>query len=175
MIKNFLKNKRGFTLMEVMVSVSIFTIVVTVGIGSLLMINNAYQKAQSDRQAIDSLTYTLESMSRRIRTAREWGDSGFVISYNAGALGSFVILDQDGVSVTYQLTGSKITIQDPTGSVPYDMTPDSVTITGLSFLPLQTRPGGQEYVQINIKGSVVSGRQNNDFNLQTGISKRTFK
>lgn len=158
--------------MEVMVSVSIFTIVVTVGIGSLLMINNAYQKAQSDRQAIDSLTYTLESMSRRIRTAREWVG----ISYNANAaVGSFAILDQDGVNVTYQLTGSKITIEDPIGSIPYDMTPDSVTITGLSFLPLQTGPGGQEYVQINIKGSVVSGRQNNDFNLQTGISKRTFK
>jgi len=172
MIKNFLKNKKGFTLMEVMVSVSIFTIVVTVGIGSLLMINNAYQKAQSDRQAIDSLTYTLESMSRRIRTAREWGPG---ISYNAGALGSFAIVDQDGVSVSYQLAGSKITIEDPTGSIPYDMTPDSVTITGLSFLPLQTGPGGQEYMQINIKGSVVSGRQNNDFNLQTGISKRTFK
>lgn len=171
MKKEILKNRPGFTLMEVMVSVSIFTIVVTVGIGALLMVNNAYQKAQSDRQAVDSLTYTLESMSRRIRTAREWGPG---ISYNSGATGSFQIVDQDGVAVNYLLSGTKISIEDPVGSQPYDMTSDSVSISGLSFLPLQTGTG-QEYVQVNVRGSVVNGRQTTDFNLQTGISKRTFK
>ena len=59
--------QQGFTLMEVMVAVSIFAIVVTVGIGSLLTINSTYKKSQADRQAIDGLTFTLESMSRRLR------------------------------------------------------------------------------------------------------------
>jgi hypothetical protein len=49
--------------MEVMVSVSIFTIVVVVGIGSLLTINETYRKSQTDRKAVDSLTYNLEAMS----------------------------------------------------------------------------------------------------------------
>lgn len=158
--------------MEVMVSVSIFTIVVTVGIGSLLMINNSYQKAQNDRQAIDSLTYTLESMSRRIRTAREWDPN---ISYNTGAQSSFYFVDQDGSEVEYNYYAGKIRIEDPAGIQRYDMTPDSIKITNLSFLPLQTGIDGQKYVQINIKGIVVNGRQNTEFNVQTGISKRTFE
>jgi hypothetical protein len=66
----------------------LFTIVVTVGIGALLTINNSYHNAQTSRQAIDSLTYILESMSRSIRTAQSW-DAGNI--YNGGSSSHFQI------------------------------------------------------------------------------------
>ena len=90
--------------MEVMVSVSIFAIIVTVGIVALVSINDAYRKSEASRQTIDSLTYILESMSRRIRTAQTWtlGNNG----------GSLTILDQDNITVTYawDVTDKEITI-----------------------------------------------------------------
>jgi len=59
---------QGFTLVEVMVSVSIFVLITTIGIGALMNINNAYKQSRSQRIAIDSLNFVLDSMSRQIRT-----------------------------------------------------------------------------------------------------------
>lgn len=179
MKKAFLKNQQGFTLMEVMVAVSIFAIVVTVGIGSLLTINSTYRKSQIDRQAIDSLTFTLESMSREIRTAATWN-----ASYNAGATSSFQFKDQDGADVTYSWVGDGLfkdyqctacqnqSLPNSNGQ-PYDMTPGNVKITKMSFLPLEST-NGQPYVQVNIDGQVTSGKETTDFAFQTGVSKRTL-
>ncbi len=166
----------GFTLIEVMVAVSIFTIIMTVGIVALLTINNTYRKSQTDRQAIDAMTYTLESMSRRIRTSREWP-----VGINYGNPDThFSFVDQDGILVTYNWIGSKIVVdidnQLATNTVvvngQYDITPDNVEITKLTFLPFES-PAGFPYVQINVQGKVTNAKQVSDFSFQTGISKRT--
>ena len=188
-----LKFHKGFTLIEVMVSVSIFTIIVTVGIIALLTINDAYRKSQTQRQAIDSLTYMMESMSRRIRTAATWDGAG----YDLLPTTSFAIHDQDNIGVTYtwdQVKGELLmSISDPasidpgvptTTGIPYNLTPENVHITntlpdgtllpggGVTFKALKTNPSGQGYVQINIGGYVTNGKEVTPFSFQTGISKR---
>lgn len=170
-----LSNNKGFTLIEVMVAVSIFTIILTVGIGALLTINNNYQKSQADREAIDSVTYVLESMSRRIRTAQEWG----VGNTYGGTSSSFQFVDQDGISITYNLVGESIVTdidnQQYTdfavvdGS--YNITPSNVRLSRLAFTAFQSATE-TPYVQINIEGKVVNGQESTPFALQTGISKR---
>ncbi len=179
-MKNQISYHRGFTLMEVMVSVSIFTIVVTVGIGALLSINESYRKSQTDRKTIDSLAYTLESMSRRIRTAKTWTTA------SGSPTTSFAFIDQDGIIVSYQydtVTPDHIamTQSNPiTGSIETsDITPADVRIDtsfpggGMIFTPYES-PDGQKYLQINIGGKVDEGRQTSEFVLQTSVSKRSF-
>lgn len=181
--------------MEVMVSVSIFAIIVTVGIVALLTINNAYRRSQTQRQAIDSLTYMMESMSRRIRTAATWDGT---ITYGSPIpMTSFAIHDQDSIGVIYtwdQVNGQLLmSIDDPTGidpgiptttGVAYNLTPQNVHISttlpdgsplvggGVSFIPLKTGSSGQPYVQINIGGYVANGKEVTPFSFQTSISKR---
>ena len=175
------KQHTGFTLMEVMVSVSIFTIVVVVGIGSLLTINETYRKSQTDRKAVDSLTYNLEAMSRRIRTAQTWsGTPGLPAS-------SFSFVDQDGVGVSYQYdlqTPDHLAVTEtPSGgtATTYDITPDGVHIDntvpggGVWFTQYQASPTAQKYLQINIGGHVDNGKQTSQFMFQTSVSKRTFE
>lgn len=153
--------------MEVMVAVSIFAIVVTIGIGSLLVINNSYRQAQTSRQAIDSLTYVLESMSRSIRTAQEWY-SGTNTAYQFG------FKDQEGKDVEYVINGSTITIENKTDSEgPYVITPDNVEISPASMFTEFPSNDGYKYVQINIAGKVTYGKQVSDFAFQTGVSKRS--
>lgn len=60
-------NKKGFTLIEIMVSVAIFTIIMTTGIGALVSITNSYRESQRNKQVNDALNYSLESMTREIR------------------------------------------------------------------------------------------------------------
>ncbi len=187
-----LKLNRGFTLMEVMVAVSIFTIVVTVGIGSLLTINSTYRKSQTDRKSIDSLSYVLESMSRRIRTAVSWNTG-------PGISTDFSFKDQDGVIVRYYTApnqnGETSIYMDilndqcpipgscPPANVPdgtYTITPEGIDLGGSApgsglFFNVTAPNGAQPYVQINMGGTVKNARQVTDFFLQTGISQRTFQ
>lgn len=175
MYKPSVQSHRGFTLMEVMVSVSIFAIVVTIGIAALLTINKNYRKSQSDRQAIDNLTYVLESMSRRIRTAGAWDTS---IVYGGGATSVFSVKDQDGILVTYELDPNtniiKMTTDDGQGTI--DLTPEDSQVSTLTFVPFKGAGGtGQPYVQINVQGVVNNGKQQANFQFQTSVSKRTFE
>lgn len=163
--------------MEVMVSVSIFAIVLTVGIVGLITINDAYRKSQTSRQAIDSLTYIIESMSRRIRTASPW-DSG--ITFGSPAT-SFKFVDQDNIGVTYRFDGVNAIYMDitnpgnvgPIATGSYNLTPNNIIIKGLTFLPFGGQ-GKQSYVQMNVEGSVTDGKETSDFAFQTSVSKRVL-
>lgn len=157
---------RGFTLMEVMVAVSIFAIVVTIGIGSLLVINNSYRQAQTSRQAIDSLTYILESLSRSLRTAQEW--------YPTNTPYSITFKDQDGKEMNYTIDNQVITMENRTDNEgPYVITPMSVQIDPASMFTEVPAINGFKYMQINIAGKVTYGKQISNFAFQTGVSKRS--
>ena len=58
----------GFTLIETMIAVSIFTIIVTIGMSSVLNASLIHNKSQDMRSIIDSLSFTMEDMSRNLRT-----------------------------------------------------------------------------------------------------------
>ena len=77
-MKSIKHNARGFTLVEIMVSVAIFTIIITVGMGALVTITRSYQVTQNEKLVHDGLNYALESMTRELRLGE---------SYLAGASG----------------------------------------------------------------------------------------
>ena len=61
----------GFTLVELMVSLSLFIIVVLALVGSLYNVNDASRKVQAMRTVMDNLNFAMESMSRTIRTGED--------------------------------------------------------------------------------------------------------
>lgn len=71
LLKNKFKAKKeaGFTLVELMVSLTIFTVVVLAAVGSLYTVNGASRKVQSMRSVLDNLTFALEAISRTVRTS----------------------------------------------------------------------------------------------------------
>lgn len=66
-IKN-LKNKKGFTLIELMVPTTLFTVIMLMGIGSLITSSNSAKSAQKLRTAVDNVNFAMESMTRELRT-----------------------------------------------------------------------------------------------------------
>ncbi len=155
--------------MEVMVSVSIFAIIVTIGIGSLLTINTTLQKTRAERQAIDSLSYVLDTMTRQIRTGKEYSGGGSTFEFKRQDGGD---LDGEGELVTFE----KIIDSEDRGkiymkidSVGYDITPANVTIDNLYF---DVDKSTQPYVTINISATVNAGRQTSNIAIQAGVSQR---
>jgi prepilin-type N-terminal cleavage/methylation domain-containing protein len=61
-------NNRGFTLVEMIVSLALFSVVAVIAIGALLKVIDANNKAQSIQSAVTNINFALESMSRDLRT-----------------------------------------------------------------------------------------------------------
>lgn len=98
----------GFTLIEIMVSVAIFAIIVTAGMGALVSMTRSYQVSQSDKKVHQGLNYSLEAMTREIRLGRNY-------VANASATSEEVSLQgEDGVGSTL-----KVTTSDNRGTVIY--------------------------------------------------------
>lgn len=66
------KNNSGFTLVEMMVSVAIFSVIMTVGIGALVSVLKKYEVAQEQKAAADSLNFVLESITRELRLGSQY-------------------------------------------------------------------------------------------------------
>ncbi len=61
------KSSPGFTLIEIMVAVSIFAIVAVIAVGALLTANAINQKAQATKIVMDNLNFALDSMIFKMR------------------------------------------------------------------------------------------------------------
>ena len=68
MSKRYFKTKFGFTIIETMIAISLFLVVVMVGINSLLNASVIHQKSQDLRSIVDNLNFIMEDMSKNIRT-----------------------------------------------------------------------------------------------------------
>jgi prepilin-type N-terminal cleavage/methylation domain-containing protein len=66
------KNIRGFTIIELVVSVGIFSLVFVAAAGAFLSVLGAYQKVTTMRVNIDNLTTTLESLVRSAKTGYDY-------------------------------------------------------------------------------------------------------
>ena len=64
--------KTGFTLVELMVSLTIFSIVMLVSVGTLLIMIDINAKAQALYSATTNLSFALDSMTREIRTGKDY-------------------------------------------------------------------------------------------------------
>jgi len=115
--------KRGFTLIEIMVSVSIFTIIITTGIGALVSIVNTYEVTQRQKKVHDGLNYALESMTREMRLGQNYlanaasfpNPEGSVGDSNDGSSLGFNASDGRGY-VIYSLNGDGVLVVDRSGA-----------------------------------------------------------
>lgn len=96
----------GFTLIEMMVSVTIFTIILFISTSAFLSVVNGDRKSRAVRVATDNLNLALEDISRKIKTGSEYNCGGGA-GTNDCVLGNsiFSFTDQDGVSRTMYKRG----------------------------------------------------------------------
>lgn len=100
--------KDGFTLIEMLVSVGIFTVVMVVALGGLLAVTEADRRAQSIKTITNNLSFALEGMARSIRTGVDYScgtwtqgqDCGTSTSGSPGTL--FTFTNADGQRVGYR-------------------------------------------------------------------------
>lgn len=127
--------QKGFTLLELIVSVALFTIVVTIVMGAYLGIIDLDRRARATNDLVANFNFVVENMSRSIRTGMDYRCQGGTNCTTGGSYFSFV--DENCRPVTYILrsdntVGQCIGAADTSGSC----SPSPVTCTASSATPL---------------------------------------
>lgn len=65
-------HKKGFTLIEMMVAITIFVLVAFTITATLIAVSNANRKAQEVKQVMDNLNFSIQSMVLRMREGTEY-------------------------------------------------------------------------------------------------------
>lgn len=165
--------------MEMLISIGIFAVVVTVALLGLLSVIDASQQQRAKNDAVDSLNYVVDDMVRRIRTGYNFDCGGGGDCPNGGSTFSFTSseVDEDpntNPRMTYSISGDSITFSVD-GST-QRLTGPPVEITDLTFYVVGTEEGlntTQARVMISISGAVDEGDEDpQTFSIQTTIAQR---
>lgn len=184
-VKNF-----GFTLIEMLVSVSIFSVVIVVAVGALLHLARASDRSHAILTAINNLDFAMEQMSRTMRVGNNffcsngvhpisvetkdcvWGQEKSAVSFT----------DQDGRRILYRLNPETRSLErENLSEVPhrvFAITAPEILVENLTFAVIGSHPldSLQPRVVIRIKAkTVIPGlAQENQvsFDLQTTVSQR---
>lgn len=183
----------GFTLVEMLVSIAVFTIAMLVITGALMRLTDASRKAQSIRTAMDNVGVSMESMSRVIRTSKRFhcgpsGDLNTPVACPISASGSdFLSMDKaDGDPSTaadnivfrqqFDAAGKGRIERSLDGGTTWSVvSPPDINITELTFhVNGATLDEDQGLVSVTISGFVDRPglREDTTFTVQTSIASR---
>ncbi len=121
MSKNSLIKKKGSTLVELLVSIALFLVVVTIVVGGFTRGLKTNRQLLATIAVNSNVSFMIEKMSREMRTGR-----GFQV-INPGEI-SFT--NSQGEDVTYKLVGKSI---HRVSSVDQQATDDSVSVESFNF------------------------------------------
>lgn len=175
-------NSKGFTLVEILVSLGMFVIVMTAAVSSLVVVNNAALRAQQMRTLLDNINFAMDSIVRTVRTA-EGVACGASISAPDCPLGGGVVgtmlfvkstLGQEE-DIVYRLHNGIIQKQLGGSGVWLDMTSPEIEITMLRFYVVGNTLGDkvQPLVRMFVGGVIkTKNGQSEPFTFQTAITPR---
>ncbi len=188
-----LETRRGYTIIETMISVSVFLVIVIYGMGSLLNANLIHQKSQDVRSIMDNLNFIMEDISRNLRTGYDYQcfstgqplshptigsprscSSGWAIAFEISGGDTDTYDDQ----WAYYISNDGKIFKTTDGANNFiQLTPNEVVIdqiSSFSVLGAKSPPSNtqQPLVLIKLIGSITTKNINTPFSLQTSVSQR---
>jgi prepilin-type N-terminal cleavage/methylation domain-containing protein len=166
---------RGFTLVEMIVSVALFGIVMLVAVGALLSVVAANRQSQAIKTVINNLNFALESMSRNIRTGSNYRCPSGSTCVVGEPVSAVLFADSNGVDVTYRLNNKTIEQSYGAGFLPITASP-SIVVNRLNFYIYGNGVGGDRSyprVLVSVGGLANVGKSQSNFDIETIISQRS--
>ncbi len=111
--------QQGFTLIEMIVSLGVFSVVVLAAVGALLILVATSRQLQGEQSVMTNLSFALDSMTREIRTGTHYY-CDHAANYSAGG-GSNIFSGENDLDALLQNEEGAAVVQltqDCTGAVP---------------------------------------------------------
>jgi prepilin-type N-terminal cleavage/methylation domain-containing protein len=173
------KPMQGFTLVEIIVSVGLFSVVMLVSTAAYLTIITLDKEARATNELVVNLSFAVDSISRNIRTGKDYSCAGV----GNGTCSQFSFTDSQGQTVTYLMKGATVAqcvfpAGDTTAcssSLAVSLTDPRITINTLVF---NVRGVGvsdprEPQTVMSIRGTMPSARGRAvQFTLQTSATQR---
>lgn len=167
-------------MIEVIISLSIFIIVMTVSAGAILSIVDSNRKTRATKSGMDNLGFALESFSRNARVG-----TGYSCDLTGAAVGTlcpdgsttFSHIDAYDAAKTrrigYEFSGGRM-YQYINGANPVALTSPEVTLDSASRF-YYTTTESQPRVIVAIKGTAGVKKYQTEFKLQTSVTQRKIQ
>ena len=171
-VLRFTFHEKGFTLIELMVAVGVFSIAITASSGLFITSLRGQQRTYVVQNLADNARYAMEAMAKEMRMG-----SGFSGATCAGNSCSFIshMMHRDGKNVKFSLgTDAKIMFDDGISELP--ITSANIEVTSLDFELIGGSATTQERVVIVMQARVAgsSPYTSADITLQTTVSPRAL-
>jgi prepilin-type N-terminal cleavage/methylation domain-containing protein len=180
--KNTDRHEAGFTLIELMVSVSIFSIVLMLALGTMLTILDSNRKARTLTEVMNNVNFSLENITRSMKTGVEPKIENGALTVTA------IILEQDVTGDRFRREQIEYRCVDcdsrdergvierrdgGTGGTWIPITSDMVDVNKFEFEVAGIADPKQPRTLVLIEGDVrVNDKINSSFSVQTTISQR---
>lgn len=169
----------GFTLVEMLIAISLFIVVVTISLGALLTIFDANRQAQSSKTVMDNLNFAIDDMTRVVRFGTNYhgcSDSNLSTPMDCPSGDDILALNFKGDTVVFRLLSGTIQKSEDGGMSYVNITSPETIIQHLQFYVFGAQSSLDEvqpYVIAVIKGYVDSKPTTSSvFTVQTVMSQR---
>ena len=171
-MKSNFQNNKGFTLIELIISVALFAIIVTFSLGSMANVFSSNRKAESLRVAVDNANFVLDVMQRDIHFGSSFSCPGQPLGDCTGQSLSF--LSPSGSSITYTLSGGVIYKDTCVTATPCPLalSSDKYVVNMLQFKLAGSVTPLEPLVTVYMKGTSGKGKEATAFDLQTSVSSK---
>jgi len=184
---NVIKDNKGITLIEILVSVSLFSVMMLSVLGIFNFILEDQRNSISSQNIQEGVRYALEMMAKEIRAVREGADcSGLGVLdvntvFNSQSPSELRFKNKYGVCTTYSLVGDRIQITR--GGISEFLTGNKVKVANLRFdikdNDVGTIPGSKIQPKVTIlmdlETTIGKTAAGNKIKIQTTISARIYE
>jgi prepilin-type N-terminal cleavage/methylation domain-containing protein len=182
--------RRGFTLVEMMVAIAVFSIVMVTAMSALLNVIAANNKARAIKTAINNVSFALEGISKDMRMGTDYscidelndnvtcsseGNIGIKYKSPRAYSGQYAYYKFEDTAILECL--EKEESDSCAGNLDFmPITSSEVEITKATFYVLGTESDlKQPRMILTLSGKAGKDKIATTFDLQTGISQRTRK
>ncbi|MDP1709398.1 MAG: type II secretion system protein [Candidatus Komeilibacteria bacterium] len=180
-------NQSGFTLVEILITMAIFTTAMTTVANIFLLSNRSQRKTQALQTSESDARFALEVISQQVRRGNiDYAYYGGAIGANPQAV--LALLDNSGASVRFQRAvvdgRGVLQISQDSGVTWADLTPDDISINAVAFYlspttnPFASPPLSQSQplvtIVIDTSNTTPEGATLSPTFLQTTISSRGY-
>lgn len=151
---------KGFSLLELVVSIAIFAIILFTVAASFLSMNASNLKTTADRETLENAKRALEEMTYEIKSAKSIYTPTTTASQLSLETSNYLPSGETDTFIDFFLCGSAVCLKKESQD-PVVLTSDSVNVTNLSFTQISTGNEPSVRVSLTVEYGVSAGSGTN--------------